>query len=230
MIFRDERLHQAEITGVKLREEIILTGDSDGKVVWTNLARLGQKSKTIFVDEKRPVTELDYQQNILLLGSNSCLRVGSMNWEGEYSSSQLIKTDFIMDCKLSLPYALTSGGRYRQGVEVWDLRAGVRVRTICPHLVFLSLEISDNLLCSVMTSAELTFPQVIIIDLEGEVREKSLKTRQFPCLQSTLLKPSLCIKDSKIFQAHGIELKILEFWYYQVSDWEIETFLDGIKI
>ena len=230
LVFRDERLHQAEVTGVKVQETIIITGDSDGQVVRTDLARLGQESQTIVAEEKRPVTELDYQQNILLLGSYSSLRVGSLSLEGKYKSSQLIKTDFVGDCKLSPPLALISCGEYRPGVQVWDLRTGLLVRTIFPDLVFLSLEISDNLLFSVITSSDLTFPHVYIIDLERAVRGKTLQTRQFTCQQSTLLKPSLCIKDSRMFQAHGTQLKIMDFWYYQLSDWEIETFLDGIKL
>ena len=230
LTFRDDTIHQANITGVKVNGTVIMTGDSDGLVVqWTDIAG-GAIHRTIFADEKKPVTDLDFQQNILLVGSRSCLRVGSVSSKGDYKSLRVIKTDYVLDCKLSPPLAFTSGGKYREGIQVWDLQTGGLVRTLCSHLAFLSLEISNNLSCSVITSAQLTFPHIHVMDLDRVERGGRLMMRTFPCLQSVLLSPSVCRSDTKIFQAHGTELKMLEFWYYQVSDWDIDTYLDGIKL
>ena len=230
LIFRDNSLHQTNITGLQLNNNFLITGDSDGVVNWSKISTVYEKSEKILVDEKRTLTDLDFQCKTVLLGSLSCLRVGTLSPEGIYKSVRLIKTGYILECKLCQNLAFTSGGKHRRGIQVWDLRSGGLVRTVCPNFAFLSLEISNNVLSSVMLSPSLTFPHIYVIDLAGLERGHCGRMRGFPCLQATLLRPSTCASHTKIFQAQGTELKMLEFWYYQVSDWDIDTFLNGIKL
>ena len=148
------------------------------------------------------------------------------------ASLKLIKTDYILECKLFHPFAIISGGKYRKGIQVWDLRSGALVRSLCSDLHFLSLEISQNLLYSVMWSSHLTYPHIYVIDIQTlrDNTDSRVKIRGFPCLQSNLQNTNICTSETKIFQAVGTELTILEFWYYQVSHWDIDTFLRGIKL
>ena len=234
LIFRDHSLHQSEVTGVKMSDTLLITGDSCGVVNrWTVPGQPAPvSSENLLVDEKRPVTDLDLWQNTILMGSVSSLRVGTLNKEGCLASLKLIKTDYILDCKLFHPFAVCCGGKYSKGIQVWDLRSGVLVRSLYSDLIFLSLEISNKLLYSVMCSSQLTYPHIYVIDIQS-VREssgRSVQVRGFPCLQSSLLNTNICTSQTKIFQAAGTELTILEFWYYQVSHWDSDTFLRAIKL
>lgn len=232
LIFRDHSLHQSEVTGVKMSDSLLITGDSCGVVICWTVSGPAVRSENLLVDEKRPVTDLDLRQDTILLGSLSSLRVGTLNKEGSLASLKLIKTDYILDCKLFHSFAISCGGKYRQGIQVWDLKSGALVRSLCSDLIFLSLEISNSLLYSVMCSSHLTYPHIYVIDIQS-VRQnsgRSLKIRGFPCLQSNLLNTNICTSETKIFQAAGTELTILEFWYYQVSHWDINTFLRAIKL
>ena len=161
----------------------------------------------------------------------SCI-VGTLNKEGRYWSLKLIKTDYILECKLYHHLAISCGGKYRKGIQVWDLRSGALLRSLCSDLLFLSVEISNNLLYSVMCSSHLTYPHIYVIDIQSlrHNSENSVRVRGFPCLQSSNMKTNICTSETKIFQAGGTELTILEFWYYQVSHWDIDTFLRGIKL
>ena len=235
LIFRDDSLHQSEVTGVKMCEPLLLTGDSAGVVnCWTVSGSVLVRSENLVVDEKRPIVDLDLCQDIILLGSLSSLRVGTLNKEGGFTSQKLIRTDHILNCKLFPPFAVTSGGKYRKGIQVWDLRSGALVRSLCSDLNFLSLEISNNLLYSVMWSCHLTYPHIYVIDIttlrDSSESDNRVKIRGFPCLQSNQLNTNICTSETKIFQAAGSELTILEFWYYQVSHWDVDTFLRGIKL
>ena len=232
LIFRDHSLHHSEVTGVKMSDSLLITGDSCGIVNCWTVSGTAVGSENFLVDEKRPVTDLDLQQNTILLGSLSSLRVGTLNKEAGCPSLKLIKTDYILECKLAHHLAITCGGKYRKGIQVWDLRSGALLRSLWSDLLFLSLEISNNLLYSVMCSSHLTYPHIYVIDIKSfrHNSENSVQVRGFPCLQSSILKTNICASQTKIFQAGGRELTILEFWYYQVSPWDIHTFLQGIKL
>ena len=130
LIFRDHSLHQSEVTGVKMSDTgtLLVTGDSCGVVNCWTVSGPAVRSENLLVDEKRPVTDLDLRQNTILLGSLSSLRVGTLNKEGSLASLKLIKTDYILECKLFHPFAISCGGKYRQGIQVWDLRSGALVR------------------------------------------------------------------------------------------------------
>ena len=195
LIFRDDSLHQSEVTGVKISEPLLITGDSGGVVNCLTVSGTAVRSENLLVDERRPVTDLDLRQNIILLGSLSSLRVGTLSKDGSLASLKLIKTGHILECKLFHPFAIISGGKYRKGIQVWDLRAGALVRSLCPDLHFLSLEISQNLLYSVMWSSHLTYPHIYLIDIQTlrHNTDSRVKIRGFPCLQSFILHHSIII-------------------------------------
>ena len=217
-----------------MSDTLLMTGDSCGVVNRWTISGPAVRSENLLVDEKRPIVDLDLCQDSILLGSLSSLRVGTLNKEGGFTSQKLIRTDHILDCKLFHPFAVTSGGKYRKGIQVWDLRSGALVRSLCSDLNFLSLEISNNLLYSVMWSCHLTYPHIYVIDIttlrDSSESDNRVKIRGFPCLQSNQLNTNICTSETKIFQAAGSELTILEFWYYQVSHWDVDTFLRGIKL
>ena len=229
LIFCDDFSHCDYFHAVKILGDKIVTGDSRGLLNVFDVFDNQVKKVRTEEDETHPINHLDFDGKLVLTGSRNTIRILTIG-ENENTKAKKIKTGYVSCCCLTFPYAVTSGMKYNRGIKIWDLHTGKIYRTILDVYMFWSLDIRNGVLSATMSSGNPTSLQVYLVDMKSVTKE-DMRIRCLPASnEPSVLDPHVCLTDTKLIEAHGTRLTMKEFWYYQVSNWELDTFLTAMKI
>ena len=234
LVLRDITSHAgADVRGLRIRGGILVTGDTGGQLSVFRVNSYNVRRVRAEVNEKLPINHIDFDGRWILTGSVSALRMISMT--GDAASSKRLKTGYIACCSLLYPLAATSGLKYSWGIKIWDLESGHLLTSVCESLVFWSVGRGPGGLLAAATSpsSQQTPSSIWLLDTRHVRTDSTCPARVRRLAGSdepTVLDPAICLTDTKLVEAHGTRLTLREFWFYQVSDWELDTFLTDVLI
>ena len=234
LVLRDSASHAgADVRGLRILRGILVTGDTRGQLSVFRVSSHNVRRIRAEVNEKLPINHIDFDGHWILTGSVSALRMMSMTWDS--ASSKRLKTGYIACCSLLYPLAATSGLKYSRGIKIWDLESGRLLTSVCESLVFWSVGRGPGGLLAAATSpnSQHTPSSIWLLDTRHVRTDSTCPARVRRLAGSdepTVLDPAICLTDTKLVEAHGTRLTLREFWYYQVSDWELDTFLTDVLV
>ena len=234
LVLRDVLSHAgADVRGLRILRGLLVTGDTGGQLSVFRVDSSNVRRIRAEVNEKYPINHMDFDGSWILTGSVSALRMISIT--GGSTTSKHLKTGYIACCSLLHPLAATSGLKYSRGIKIWDLESGRLLRSVCGSLVFWSMGRGPGGLLAAATSpSSQQIPSAIwLLDTRHVCGDNTCPPRVRRLAGSdepTVLDPAICLTDTKLLEAHGTRLTLREFWYYQVSDWELDTFLTDVLV
>ena len=233
LVLRDSLSHAgADVRGLTILRGLLVTGDDGGQLSVFRVDKDNVRRIRAEVNKKLPINHIDFDGCWILTGSVSALKIIHMSG----GSSKRLKTGYIECCSLLYPLAATSGMKYSRGIKIWDLESGRLLTTVCDALVFRSLDRGPRgvLAAATSPSSQQTPSAIYLIDTRhlrtNDTCPMPRVRRMAGSDEPTVLDPAICLTDTKLVEAHGTRLTFREFWYYQVSDWELDTFLSDVLV
>lgn len=92
------------------------------------------------------------------------------------------------------------------------------------------MDMRNGILSAAMSVTNQSCPQIYLLDLRSLAKERVRIRMVAGSNEPTVLDPHVTLTDTRLIEAHGTKLTIREFWYYQVSNWELDTFLSQVSV